>query len=230
MPYDNPYNRKIAREVEGLNKSYIKNIGTYFPLEGGSLDTGYDSERIVGGSMEEYVRNVLSGSLNIPTQAMPSSSMSGMGRSGGMKRYKKGMGMSAGAMKLQTHKKGMGMSAGAMCESETEMNGNGFTGGLKKLTKEKRLAQKQQKEKPLAQKQQKEKPLAQKQQKEKKSNPWIDFVKMFASENNISYRDALRHPNIKSEYSRMDKPSAIQKRIAQYEGVGRSGGKKKMKK
>ena len=39
--------------------------------------------------------------------------------------------------------------------------------------------------------------------KERKSNSWIDFVKMFSSENDISYRDALRHPSIKSEYKKL---------------------------
>jgi hypothetical protein len=35
---------------------------------------------------------------------------------------------------------------------------------------------------------------------EKKSNKWIDFVKLFASKNNIKYNEALKHPAIKAQY------------------------------
>ena len=35
---------------------------------------------------------------------------------------------------------------------------------------------------------------------EKKSNKWIDFVKLFASKNNIKYNEAMKHPAIKAQY------------------------------
>jgi hypothetical protein len=92
MPYNNRYNRKIADEYDSINERYVKHIGEEYPMQGGSLDTGFDSERIVGGArgVDEYVRNVLEGTYMIPTQAMPSSSMSGLGYSAGMRKYKGG--------------------------------------------------------------------------------------------------------------------------------------------
>jgi hypothetical protein len=90
MPYNNRYNRKIADEYDSINERYVKHIGEEYPMQGGSLDTGFDSKRIVGGArgVDEYVRNVLEGTYMIPTQAMPSSSMSGLGFSAGMRKYK----------------------------------------------------------------------------------------------------------------------------------------------
>ena len=36
----------------------------------------------------------------------------------------------------------------------------------------------------------------------KRGNPWISHVKAFAKQNNISYRDALKHPKTKSSYQK----------------------------
>jgi hypothetical protein len=97
MPYNNRYNRRIADEYDSINERYVKHIGENYPMEGGSLDTGFDTQRVVGGArgVDEYVRNVLEGTYMVPTQAMPSSSMSGLGYSAGMRKYK-GAGVSGG--------------------------------------------------------------------------------------------------------------------------------------
>lgn len=33
-------------------------------------------------------------------------------------------------------------------------------------------------------------------------NPWIEHVKKFASKKGISYRDALKHPDVKKGYKK----------------------------
>ena len=290
MPYDNPYNRKIAREVEGFNKSYIKNIGDYYPLEGGSLDTGYDTQRIVGGAMEEYVRNVLSGSLNVPTQAMPSSSMSGMGMSAGMRKYNKGMGMSGAGFtggykkdyklsqeqkdalaakrllrkvglaepkqkvykepseKVKAKRLAITMAGDLLKQVPKARKARASVSGMADLEKlvgkqedafkrealrlfrkdigaEEKQKIKERKSKKWDEAFDKEARKIERQMKReergyvakpRKANPWIDFVKMYSLKNNISYRDAIRDPQVKLGYREL---MADQKR-----GSGMSGG------
>ena len=222
MPYDNPYNRKIAKEVEGLNKSYIKNIGTYYPLEGGSLDTGYDSERIVGGAMEEYVRNVLSGSLNVPTQAMPSSSMSGMGMSAGMRKYKKGMGFTGGYKKgtklTQEQKDALRtkrLAPSAMADLEKlvmkqdELFNKEYDKGARKIERQMKKEQRMKKFDEAYDKGARKIERQMKREergyvaKPRKTNSWVSFIQMKVKETGRKYNELIKDPSIKLEYSKM---------------------------
>jgi hypothetical protein len=137
MPYKNRYNTRIADEIETINQKYISHVGDPVMM-GGSLDSGYESKRIVGGmksGVDEYVRNVLDGTYSIPTQAMPSSSMSGQGMSGAAKKkrtYKKkgsgrsGAGMSgAGVESIKETEKKMNEMAVEEAPSGTEVSGVG---------------------------------------------------------------------------------------------------------
>ena len=66
----------------------------------------------------------------------------------------------------------------------------------------------------------------------KRVNPWISHVKNFAKERGLNYRDALRHPQVKSTYQRGGKfsigklerafrpPSAIVRDVAKKELLG----------
>ena len=171
MPYNNPYNRKIAKEVKTINEKYIDNVGENYPstgLKGGSLDTGYDTMRIVGGAkaIDNYVKGVLEGTYLTPTQGMPSSSMSGLGMSAGKKKYtKKGMGMSGGATKPMEVVK----------EMIVEEN----------MKKKRGMAKK----KPLVE----EKIMVEvKPTNGRKSSPWIAFVKQVAKDKGIKYGEALK--------------------------------------
>jgi hypothetical protein len=89
MPYNNPYNRSIAEQIDNINKRYVMyDNQTGMGLSGGGLDTGYETprslDRVIGGALEEEMpRNVMEGTTLVNTMAMPSSSMSGMGLSGG---------------------------------------------------------------------------------------------------------------------------------------------------
>jgi hypothetical protein len=136
MPYKNRYNTRIADEIETINQKYISHVGEPVMM-GGSLDSGYESKRIVGGmksGVDEYVRNVLDGTYSIPTQAMPSSSMSGQGMSGAAKKkrtYKKkgsgmsGAGMSGGVETVKETEKKMNEMAVKEAPSGTEVSGVG---------------------------------------------------------------------------------------------------------
>jgi hypothetical protein len=93
MPYNNPYNKNIAEQIDSINRRYIMHDDiTGMGLSGGNLDTGYETprslDRIIGGQLElesppDSPKNVMEGTTLVNTMAMPSSSMSGMGLSGG---------------------------------------------------------------------------------------------------------------------------------------------------
>ena len=38
----------------------------------------------------------------------------------------------------------------------------------------------------------------------KPANPWITHVKKFAKEQGINYREALKHPGVKSSYKKIE--------------------------
>ena len=37
--------------------------------------------------------------------------------------------------------------------------------------------------------------------KSRKANPWLEHVKSYAKKHNVSYRDALKDPKVKSSYN-----------------------------
>ena len=120
MPYDNPYNRRIANEIHGINERYAT-LYAYSPVDG--RDSGYAEGGSNAGvlfqmgnaSKRDGENNMYNEDLHLPPQYFYGNSaesmMGGNGFAEGTFRDT-GIGHQMGASPVGTYEKGMGMSGG----------------------------------------------------------------------------------------------------------------------